>query len=68
MGECNARRPLVIGHGPDEAPMAGFAREQGGLSIGFRPDAGWSEHFDLVVDAMTWRPVTRLLRLLQPSG
>jgi len=68
MDECKAKRPLVIGHGPDEAPMADYAREQGGLSIGFRPTEGWAEHFDLVVNAMTWRPVTRLLRLLQPSG
>jgi hypothetical protein len=67
MEENEARVPLVIGHGPDEAPMADFARQRGGLSIGFRADSGWAEHFDLVVDALTWRPVTRLLRLLRPS-
>jgi len=67
MAECGATTPLVIGHGPDEAPMADFARRLGGLSIGFRPDPGYEEHFDLGVDAITWRPMTRLLRLLMPE-
>jgi hypothetical protein len=66
MDEHHASVPLVIGHGPDEVPMAEFAREQGGLSIGFRPKREWADRFDIVVDALTWRPVTRLLRLLEP--
>jgi len=68
MAEWEASVPLIIGHGPDEVPMADLARRHGGLSIGFRPAPGWADRFDLVVEAMTWRPVTRLLRLLQPSG
>lgn len=67
MAERNASVPLVIGHGPDEAPMADFARQVGGLSIGFRPKRQWADHFDVIIDAVTWRPVTRLLRLLEPA-
>lgn len=65
MSDRGARVPLVIGHGADEAPMAEFARGRGGLSIGFRPKPDWVEHFDVVVDALTWRPVTRLVRMLE---
>lgn len=68
MAECGASVPLVIGHGPDEAPMADFARTRGGLSIGFRAAPEWADHFDLTVDAITWRPMTRLLRLLEPAA
>ncbi len=67
MTDCGARVPLVIGHGPDEALMAGFARERGGLAIGFRPKPEWADRFDVIVDALTWRPVTRLLRLLESA-
>lgn len=66
MAERGAAVPLVIGHGPDEVPMAEFAHEQGGLSIGFRPKRQWSDRFDVVVQALTWRPVSRLLSLLEP--
>ena len=52
----------------DEVPMADFARRRGGLSIGFRPRNEWASHFDLQVAALTWRPVTRLLRLLAPAA
>jgi hypothetical protein len=68
MHQCSAAVPLVIGHGPDETPMADFARECGGLSIGFRPTSTWAGHFDVIVEALTWRPVTQLLRLLQRGG
>ncbi len=68
MSDCRAATPLVIGHGPDETPMAEFARQRGGLSIGFRPFDDWADHFDITVDALTWRPVTRLLRLLEPAS
>ncbi len=64
MDACRATVPLVIGHGPDEATMADFARKCGGLSIGFRPFDDYTDRFDVTVDAMTWRPLTRLLRLL----
>jgi len=68
MADCAAGVPLVIGHGADEAPMADFARRRGGLSIGFRATPEWADHFDVTVDALTWRPVTRLLRLLQSAA
>ncbi len=68
MADRGARVPLVIGHGPDEAPMADYARQEGGLSIGFRAAPDWADHFDVRIDAMTWRPMTRLLRLLQSAA
>jgi hypothetical protein len=56
-----ARVPLIVGNGADELEMAGLARERGGLSIGFRPEAGAAAGFDLVVSAADWRPLGRLV-------
>lgn len=57
-----ARCPLVIGHGPDEVPMAELARSLGGLSLGFCPRPEDASHFDLVVEAPDFTALVERLR------
>ena len=53
-------RPLIIGHGPDEALMARRAREMGGSSIG-RKGAESAEEFDSVLRGYSWKFISRAL-------
>jgi hypothetical protein len=63
LAERGARRPVVIGNGPDDGAMAERASALGGVSVGFRPRlaATW-RCFDLVLTAPDWRPLAALLR------
>ncbi len=53
-------RPLIIGHGPDEALMARRAREMGGSSIG-RKGAESAEEFDFVLPGYSWKSISHAL-------
>ncbi len=60
MREYKAERPLVIGHQVDEILMARYARNLGGLSIGFNPDFDVEKQFDVIVKARDWTPILDL--------
>lgn len=63
LAQHGARRPVVIGNGPDDGAMAERAGELGGLAVGFRPRPAASRRcFDVVVTAPDWRPLAALLR------
>jgi len=64
MKDLGKHRPLVIGHGPDEVPMAALARKAGGLSIGTNPHPDLAGQFDIAIRQWTWRPLHRLLRTM----
>lgn len=55
------RRPLVIGHGRDEALMAERARELGGGSLALRRWGSETEAFDLVLGRGAWRRLAAAL-------
>jgi hypothetical protein len=54
------RRPLIIGHGPDEALMARRARELGGSSIGRKGSESRAE-FDILLRGYPWKFISRAL-------
>ncbi len=54
------QRPLIIGHGPDEALMARRARERGGTSIGRQGSESLTD-FDFVLRGYPWRFISRVL-------
>jgi len=68
MDRLGAKRPLVIGHGQDELPMAALARRAGGVSIGVNPDPHRAAQFDIVLRQWTWRPLCGLVRRALSDG
>lgn len=54
-------RPLIIGHGRDEALMAKRARELGGGSLALRRWGSETEAFDLVLGRGAWRRLAAAL-------
>ena len=65
MKQFSARCPLVIGHNYCEVSMVRAARQMGGLSLGFNPDKGVENEFDIVVHARDWGPIYRFFQSLQ---
>lgn len=61
MEKENRQRPLIIGHSPDELEMVKYARERGGLSIGFNPYKNVEEEFDVVVRGISWYPLNKIV-------
>lgn len=62
--EKGYRRPLIIGHGRDEAPMARRALEMGGGSVGLRRWGCDGSDFDLLLGCRAW---SRLAAALSPA-
>ncbi|MFH1038143.1 MAG: hypothetical protein V1789_05680 [PVC group bacterium] len=63
------QRPLIIGHGQDESPMAGRARGLGGGSLGFSKAGGTVEEFDLILPGDAWKTIASgLTRFIHKSG
>lgn len=55
-------RPLVIGHGRDEAPMAVYASELNGGSIALADRGKASRDFQIILPAGDWRRLAAALR------
>lgn len=54
-------RPLIIGHGEDEAALALRSREMGGGSIGFLRAGGDLKDFELKLPGHAWEVIVRAL-------
>ncbi len=61
MEEAGFHRPLIIGHGEDEAMMAVLARKAGGGSIGFLKPGGAIDDFDLRLPGDAWKLIAAAL-------
>lgn len=57
------RGPVILGHSMDEAPLARWAMENNGLTIGINPDPEVRDLFDIVVEHSRWMDLARWLRM-----
>ncbi len=67
MRQRDARVPTMVGHDPEDVPLARLCRERGGLAVGFNPAAGVADAFDVVVRGCDWERMFALTTILSDS-